>query len=158
MKGLIGKKVGMTQVYDEKGVLIPVTVVQAGPCVVTGVKTVERDGYSAVQLGFGERKAKNVTKAQILEYLCRKGLARKRSDGSLPDDRKVREAARELLKQGLPIMATAQNKGYFVAETIAEIDRPQRQNKARAVAILAVDKGYEKVRALLSGQGRIFGA
>ena len=61
MKGLIGKKVGMTQVYDEKGVLIPVTVVQAGPCVVTGVKTVERDGYSAVQLGFGERKAKNVT-------------------------------------------------------------------------------------------------
>ena len=45
MKGLIGKKVGMTQVYDEKGVLIPVTVVQAGPCVVTGGKTVERDGY-----------------------------------------------------------------------------------------------------------------
>ena len=62
MKGLIGRKVGMTQVYDEKGVLIPVTVVQAGPCVVTDVKTVERDGYSAVQLGFGERKAKNVTK------------------------------------------------------------------------------------------------
>ena len=52
MKGLIGRKVGMTQVYDEKGVLIPVTVVQAGPCVVTDVKTVERDGYSAVQLGF----------------------------------------------------------------------------------------------------------
>lgn len=69
----------------------------------------------------------------------------------------MREAARELLKQGLPIMATAQNKGYFVAETLSEIDRPQRQNKARATAILAVDKGYEKVRALLSGQGRIFG-
>ena len=64
MKGLIGKKLGMTQVYDEKGVLIPVTVIQAGPCVVTGVKTVERDGYSAIQLGFGSRKAKNVTKAR----------------------------------------------------------------------------------------------
>ena len=63
MKGLIGKKVGMTQVYDEKGAVVPVTVIQVGPCVVTGVKTVERDGYSAVQLGFGERKAKNVTKA-----------------------------------------------------------------------------------------------
>ena len=73
MKGLIGKKVGMTQVYDEKGVLIPVTVVQAGPCVVTGVKTVERDGYSAVQLGFGERKAKNVTKARA-GHLAKAGV------------------------------------------------------------------------------------
>ena len=63
MKGLIGKKVGMTQVYDDKGVLIPVTVIEAGPCVVTAVKTVERDGYSAIQLGFGSRKAKNLTKA-----------------------------------------------------------------------------------------------
>ena len=63
MKALIGKKIGMTQVYDEKGVLIPVTVIEAGPCVVTAVKTVERDGYSAIQLGFGSRKAKNLTKA-----------------------------------------------------------------------------------------------
>lgn len=50
MKGLIGKKVGMTQVYDENGVLIPVTVIEAGPCVVTDVKTSERDGYTAIQL------------------------------------------------------------------------------------------------------------
>jgi len=64
MKGLIGKKLGMTQVYDEKGVLTPVTVIEAGPCVVTCVKTAERDGYSAIQLGFGSRKAKNVTKAR----------------------------------------------------------------------------------------------
>ncbi len=63
MKGLIGKKVGMTQVYDEKGTLIPVTVIEAGPCVVTAVKTVERDGYSALQIGFGSRKSKNVSKA-----------------------------------------------------------------------------------------------
>ncbi len=65
MKGLIGKKVGMTQVYDEKGVLIPVTVIQAGPCVVLGLKTVERDGYAAVQFGFGERKLKNAPKALV---------------------------------------------------------------------------------------------
>ncbi len=74
MKGLIGKKVGMTQVYDENGVLIPVTVIQAGPCVVTDVKTMERDGYAAIQLGFGERKAKNVTKARA-GHLAKAGIS-----------------------------------------------------------------------------------
>ena len=64
MKALIGKKIGMTQVYDEQGVLIPVTVIQVGPCVVTAVKTVERDGYDALQLGFGARKAKNLSRAE----------------------------------------------------------------------------------------------
>ena len=65
MKNLIGKKVGMTQVYDESGKLIPVTVIEAGPCVVVDVKTVERDGYSALQLGYGVKKAKNCSKAKI---------------------------------------------------------------------------------------------
>ncbi len=73
MKGLIGKKVGMTQIYDEKGVLIPVTVVEAGPCKVVGVKTKERDGYSAIQVGFGVRKAKNVSKA-VQGQLARAGI------------------------------------------------------------------------------------
>lgn len=65
MKGLIGKKVGMTQVYDEKGILIPVTVIEAGPCTVVGVRTKEKDGYSAVQVGFGSKKAKNTSKTII---------------------------------------------------------------------------------------------
>ena len=65
MKSLIGKKIGMTQIYDEKGKTVPVTVIQAGPCVVVDVKTVERDGYSAVQLGFGERATKNASKAVL---------------------------------------------------------------------------------------------
>jgi large subunit ribosomal protein L3 len=55
---LLGKKVGMTRVYDDKGTVVPVTVVQAGPCAVTQVKTVDSDGYNAVQLGFDEIKAK----------------------------------------------------------------------------------------------------
>jgi large subunit ribosomal protein L3 len=55
---LLGKKIGMTRIYDEKGTVVPVTVVQAGPCAVTQVKTAESDGYNAVQLGFGEIKAK----------------------------------------------------------------------------------------------------
>ena len=61
---LLGKKLGMTQVYDAQNVLVPVTVVEAGPCPVVQVKTVETDGYNAVQLGFGARKAKNTSKAE----------------------------------------------------------------------------------------------
>lgn len=65
MKGMIGKKVGMTQVYNGSGKLVPVTVLEVGPCVVVAVKTKEKNGYSAVQLGFGAAKAKNTSKAEI---------------------------------------------------------------------------------------------
>ncbi len=65
MQGLIGKKIGMTSVFDEAGKNIPCTVLQAGPCVVTQVKTIEKDGYSAVQLGFDEKKEKHTTKAEM---------------------------------------------------------------------------------------------
>ena len=65
MQGLIGKKVGMTSVYDESGKNIPCTVLQAGPCVVTQIKTVEKDGYFAVQLGFDDKKEKHTTKAEM---------------------------------------------------------------------------------------------
>ena len=65
MQGLIGKKVGMTSVFDEDGRNIPCTVLQAGPCVVTQVKTREKDGYYAVQLGFDEKKEKHTTKAEL---------------------------------------------------------------------------------------------
>lgn len=63
MLGLIGKKVGMTSIYDVDGKIIPCTVVEAGPCVVTQVKSVEKDGYAAVQLSFDEKKEKNTTSA-----------------------------------------------------------------------------------------------
>jgi large subunit ribosomal protein L3 len=63
MVGLIGKKLGMTQVFDNKGELIPVTVIQAGPCTVVQAKTAASDGYGAVQLGFGDRKTQRTTKA-----------------------------------------------------------------------------------------------
>ena len=61
-KGIIGKKIGMTQIFDEKGNVVPVTVIEAGPCVVVQKKTVENDGYAAVQVGFGDISVKNVTK------------------------------------------------------------------------------------------------
>ncbi|HCW81090.1 MAG TPA: 50S ribosomal protein L3 [Ruminococcaceae bacterium] len=61
-KGIIGRKIGMTQIFDKKGNVIPVTVIEAGPCAVTQKKTVENDGYASVQLGFGNVKAQKVTK------------------------------------------------------------------------------------------------
>ena len=61
-KGIIGKKLGMTQIFDQKGNVIPVTVIEAGPCVVVQKKTVEKDGYNAVQVGFGTINPKNVNK------------------------------------------------------------------------------------------------
>ena len=63
MSGLIGKKIGMTSIYDASGKVVPCTVLEAGPCVVTQVKTVEKDGYSAIQLAYDEKKEKKTTKA-----------------------------------------------------------------------------------------------
>jgi large subunit ribosomal protein L3 len=63
MSGIIGRKIGMTSIYSAEGKSQPCTLVEAGPCVVTQVKTIDRDGYDAVQLGFGNRKEKNTPNA-----------------------------------------------------------------------------------------------
>lgn len=68
MIGLIGKKVGMTQLFSEQGEAVPVTVIEAGPCTVCEVRTAERDGYNAVQLGFGARKEKSLTRPAIGQF------------------------------------------------------------------------------------------
>ncbi|NIS83517.1 MAG: 50S ribosomal protein L3, partial [Anaerolineales bacterium] len=73
MKGLIGKKVGMTQIFDEAGEAVPVTLIEAGPCYVTQIRTPRRDGYRAVQLGFGEVKSRRLTGGQ-LGHLTRTNL------------------------------------------------------------------------------------
>src|SRR5271170_3494300 len=65
ISSLLGKKIGMTQVYDAQNVLVPVTVVEAGPCAVIQVKTVESDGYNAVQIAFSYKKVKNSSKAEL---------------------------------------------------------------------------------------------
>jgi large subunit ribosomal protein L3 len=65
LKGLIGKKIGMTQIFDEKGVAYPVTLIEAGPCYVTQVRSAEKEGYTAVQLGFGEANPKRLTGGQL---------------------------------------------------------------------------------------------
>jgi large subunit ribosomal protein L3 len=68
MSGIIGKKIGMSSVFNSEGELIPVTVIQAGPCKIVTVRTKEKDGYSALQLGFGARKEKNITKPVLGQY------------------------------------------------------------------------------------------
>ena len=76
-KAILTTKVGMTQIFNEDGVLTPVTVLQAGPCVVTQVKTVENDGYSAVQVGFVDKKEKGINKPQK-GHFDKAGVAPKR--------------------------------------------------------------------------------
>lgn len=65
MKGILGRKVGMTQLLTGRGTVVPVTVIEAGPCYVTTIKTLEKDGYTAVQLGYGEVKPRRLTKGQV---------------------------------------------------------------------------------------------
>ena len=76
-KGIIGKKIGMTQIFDEIGNVIPVTVIEAGPCVVAQKKTAENDGYDAVQLGFIDAKEKHMTKPEI-GHFAKGGVATKK--------------------------------------------------------------------------------
>ena len=76
-KGIIGKKIGMTQIFDEVGNVIPVTIIQAGPCVVSQKKTAAQDGYEAIQLGFEDCKDKHATKAEI-GHFAKNGLTTKR--------------------------------------------------------------------------------
>jgi large subunit ribosomal protein L3 len=77
MPGIIGKKVGMTSIYSAAGKNIPCTVVEAGPCVVTQIRTEEKDGYSAVQLAFGDKKEKNTSKP-MLGHFAKAGTTPKR--------------------------------------------------------------------------------
>jgi len=77
MKAIIGRKLGMTQIFDEKGYVIPVTAIEAGPCVVAQVKSEDKDGYSAVQLGFGDVKDKHINKPEKGHFAKSKLTAKK---------------------------------------------------------------------------------
>ncbi len=85
--GLLGRKIGMTQVYDEDGALVPVTVVEAGPCTVLQVRTVERDGYEAVQLGFDDkprRKASRAERGHVAELDSKRRRAQQAAGTEIP--------------------------------------------------------------------------
>ena len=114
-KAILTTKVGMTQIFNEDGVLTPVTVLQAGPCVVTQVKTVENDGYSAVQVGFGEIREKLVNKPQK-GHFAKAGVAAKRfvKEFRLEDAESYtlgQEIKADIFVAGDKIDATAKSKG-----------------------------------------------
>jgi len=77
MPGMLGKKIGMTSIFTPEGKNVPCTVIEAGPCIVTQIKTVEKDGYNALQLGFGEKKEKNTPKAEK-KHFAKAGTSPKR--------------------------------------------------------------------------------
>lgn len=94
MKGLLGIKLGMTQVFDESGVVTPVTIIQGGPCYVTQVKTEELDGYSAIQIGFGETKEKRLSggeKGHLGLLKTNKKHPQRKANSSVPAVRHLRE-------------------------------------------------------------------
>ena len=118
MPGLIGKKVGMTSIYGASGKNIPCTVLEVGPCVVTQVRTLEKDGYTAVQLGFGERTEKSTSKA-MQGHFKRAGVSPKRSlvefksftnDLQLGDTVKVEDVFNE--GEYVSVIGTSKGKGF----------------------------------------------
>ena len=121
-KAILGKKLGMTQIFAEDGALIPVTVIEAGPCSVVQKKTVETDGYSAVQLGFGEKKEKNVNKP-MKGHFAKAGVAVKRylkefkldnaDEMNVGDEIKV-----DIFEAGEMLDVTGTSKGHGYAGTV----------------------------------------
>jgi large subunit ribosomal protein L3 len=118
MKGLIGKKVGMTQIFDESGVVQPVTLIEAGPCYVTQIRQEARDGYSAIQLGFGEAKPRRLTGGQ-LGHLKRSKLPplrylrefRVREAGALKDGDKITVEA-FAIGDRVDVVGTSKGRGF----------------------------------------------
>ena len=119
---ILGKKIGMTQVFNEEGVVTPVTVVEAGPVVVTQIKTVETDGYNAIQLGFADQKASRVNKPQK-GHFDKAGVTPKRLLQEFrvenPADYTVgQEIKADVLEAGMMVDITGTSKGKGTAGTI----------------------------------------
>jgi large subunit ribosomal protein L3 len=118
LKGLIGKKIGMTQIFDEDGVAIPATLIEAGPCYVTQIRTAQTDGYSAVQLGFDEIKPKRLTGGRLghlkrnnlppLRYLREFGV----SDSQLKEGDTVNVGDVFAVGESVDVTGTSKGKGF----------------------------------------------
>ena len=121
-KAIIGKKLGMTQLFTEDGTVIPVTVIEAGPVSVVQKKTVENDGYSAIQVGFGDCKDKNVTKP-LKGHFAKAGVANKKHlrEFRLEDDSAYNvgdEIKVDIFAEGEKVDVTGISKGHGFAGTI----------------------------------------
>lgn len=117
MSGLLGKKIGMTQIFDEKGNLIPVTVIEAGPCYVTQVRTKEKDGYTAIQIGFGNVKKLNKPITGHLKDIKVKHLKELRLD-NVEGYKVGQELKADIFKQGETVTITGKTIGKGFAGTV----------------------------------------
>lgn len=110
-----------------------------------------------MQFKRGEAATKNISKNELIDILIEQGFMKyslNKASGEYdkrPDDRGLRKVIRELLKRGFPIITTSHDDGCFIAETEEEVAAPQKENHSRAVAILAVDKGYNLVKEFIRG-------
>ncbi|MBW8684300.1 50S ribosomal protein L3 [Chitinophaga rhizophila] len=117
MKGIIGKKIGMTSIFDQSGKQVAVTIIEAGPCVVTQVKTVDTDGYNAIQVSFGEKKEKNTPKAE-LNHFAKASTSPKRfvKEFRNPDVQKAlgETITTEIFAEGetIDVVGTSKGKGF----------------------------------------------
>jgi large subunit ribosomal protein L3 len=117
MSGIIGKKVGMTSIYDANGKIIPCTVVEAGPCVVTQVRSKEVDGYEAVQLGYEERKEKHTSKAMMGHFAKAQTTPKRKlvEFKGFTDEKKLGDIVNvELFEEGdfVDVVGTSKGKGF----------------------------------------------
>ena len=118
MLGIIGRKVGMTQVFNEKGEAVPATLIEAGPCPIVQVKTKEKDGYTALQLGFGSKREKNLTKPVIGQYKKAGVQARAMLREFLIDDVGEYKAGQEIkvdifeIGKKVDVVATSIGRGF----------------------------------------------
>ena len=137
MNGLIGQKIGMTSIFNKAGKNIACTVVEVGPCVITQVKTMDTDGYNALQIGFGEAKAKNTSKAMI-KHLEKAGTAPKRKITEFRDfnvDALISPEEGEVGPKGLGDLLT-------VAEVFAEGDKVSVSGSTKGKGFQGVVKRY----------------
>ena len=116
MPGLLGKKIGMTSVFSAEGKNVPCTVIEAGPCVVTQVKTVEKDGYAAVQLGFDDAKEKNTSKP-LLGHFKKAGVTPKRHLAEFSFDNELNlgdVVSVDIFEEGafIDVIGTSKGKGF----------------------------------------------
>ncbi len=123
VRGILGKKIGMTQVFDEEGRVVPVTIVQAGPCVVVQRKTVDRDGYEAAQLGLVEGRPVRKATRPVVGHFAKAGVPPTRFVAEVPvdgdDDAKVGDAVlAEIFQAGEPVHVVGVSKGHGFAGVI----------------------------------------
>ncbi|RMG68856.1 MAG: 50S ribosomal protein L3 [Calditrichaeota bacterium] len=122
MSGLLGKKIGMTRIFDDEGNMVPVTVVQAGPCYVIQVKTLERDGYEAMQIGFDPKKEKRTNKP-LKGHFAKANVPplRRLKEFPLPEDREVKPGdvlTVEMFSPGEKVKVSGTSKGRGFAGVV----------------------------------------